>query len=93
MEEKSIFVQLPDGNKWEHYNDDPDKLLLLFLNPGFKDQFKVWEMSSIFYRDTHWDRNFKDDGQEYYIYEEADIDDDDDFYGGEFLIGDPWEED
>lgn len=47
--------------------------------------------------DGYCDRNRKDlefiyyDGSGEYYYE--DVDDEDDFYGGEFMIGDAWEED
>lgn len=41
--------------------------------------------------DTQRNSNYKDDGMEYYIYEEADVDDDDDFYGDiPPMLGDIW---
>ena len=41
--------------------------------------------------DVSWRTNYKDDG-EYFLLGEAIVDDDDDFYGGTFMIGDIWED-
>ena len=73
-----------EWNKWERVNDTKPPLRLGPMNEfGFT--FVDWCSVS-------WRTNSKDDG-DYILLGEVIVDDEDDFYGGEFMIGDTWEED
>ena len=87
MEERIIFVLWPGDNKWEKGNSEKHETV-----PGPMNEWNLCGEGFLFWRDSRWNKNYKDDGEEYYIYEEVDVDDDDDFYGGEFMLGDIWED-
>jgi hypothetical protein len=97
MNKGIIFGPPYDGlewNKWER--PVGDKIDVWWVSKPENDWFVLTSLSASAVRylginDGYCDRNSKDDGVEYYIYEEADVDDDDDFYGDiPPMLGDIW---